>query len=163
VQLKCCSTKPESYDVLKVLHSKISQKVKRRKVEIMLIRKILVSVLLATGTLAASLLASTEAVARSEVYIRIAPPVQYVEVVPQYRTGYVWVPGYWDWRVDRRHGGRHVWVQGSWLRERHGYAYRPHRWVDNGGYWVQERGRWDRDGDGVPNRYDRHPYNPYRR
>ncbi len=129
----------------------------------MLIRKTLVSIVLATATLgAASLLMSTEAAARHDVYIRVAPPVQYVEAVPSYRSGYVWVPGYWDWRADR-HGGRHVWVEGSWLRERHGYAYRPHRWVDNGGHWVQERGHWDRDGDGVPNRYDRYPNNPYRR
>ena len=40
----------------------------------------------------------------------------------------------------------------------HGH-YEGRGYHDNRGY----RGaRWDRDGDGVPNRYDRRPNNPYR-
>jgi len=35
---------------------------------------------------------------------------------------------------------------------------RAHRWDERHGYY-----RHDRDGDGVPNRYDRAPDNPYRR
>ena len=83
-------------------------------------------------------------------------------VVPAPRRGYVWAPGYWDWR-----GSRHIWVGGRWVREREGYAYHPHRWVEHDGRWRLERGRWDRahrdsDGDGVPDRFDRRPNNPNR-
>ena len=41
-----------------------------------------------------------------------------------------------------------MWVAGTWVPERHGYRY--------------ENSRWDRDGDGVANRYDRYPDNPRR-
>ena len=46
-----------------------------------------------------------------------------------------------------------------------GYApayghYRQDRHYDRGYY---RQARWDRDGDGVPNRYDRRPMDPYRR
>jgi WXXGXW repeat (2 copies) len=128
----------------------------------MFMQKSLVGVLVAAGLGVASIMSSGNAAAHADVFIRVAPPVPYVEVVPSYRHGYVWVPGYWDWRADR-YGGRHVWIAGTWVRERRGYAYVPHQWVHRDGYWVQSRGRWDRDGDGVPNRYDRHPNNPYRR
>ena len=137
-------------------------------------------------TIIAALLASSAAVftlpAAAEVYVNIAPPAPRYEVVPAPRHGYVWVPGYWDWR-----GNRHVWLRGHWERERHGYYWHPNRWVEHDGRWVLERGRWDRerfaenrgygdrdrdgvpnrydrdrDGDGVPNRYDNAPNNPHR-
>ena len=38
---------------------------------------------------------------------------------------------------------------------------RAHRWDERHSYY--RRGDRDRDGDGVPNRYDRAPNNPYRR
>ncbi len=81
------------------------------------------------------------------------------EVVPAPRVGYVWTPGYWDWR-----GRRHVWIAGHWIRARHGYYYTPARWVERDGGWVFYRGVWlrDRDRDGVPDRFDRAPNNPYR-
>ncbi|HEX3062957.1 MAG TPA: hypothetical protein VHP55_09795, partial [Usitatibacter sp.] len=91
------------------------------------------------------------------------------EVVPAPRAGYVWVPGFWDWR-----GHRHVWMRGHWEREHHGMYWHPNRWVQNEGRWSLEHGHWDRerfaenerrgdrDGDGVPNRFDRAPDNPYR-
>ena len=115
-------------------------------------------------------------------YVDIAPPAPRYEVVPAPRAGYVWAPGYWDWRSNR-----HVWVKGHWERERHGYYYHPSRWVQNDGRWGLERGRWDsqryaakgngdrdhdgvpnkydrdRDNDGVPNKYDTRPDNPNRR
>jgi hypothetical protein len=109
----------------------------------------------------------------SAVYVEIAPPPPRVEVVPAPRRGYVWVPGYWDWRH-----GRHVWVSGAWVRERRGYRYAAPRWVERNGRWYMEQGRWargdrdhdgipnrddrDKDNDGVPNRYDARPNNPYR-
>lgn len=95
------------------------------------------------------------------IYLDIAPPAPRYEVVPAPRVGYVWVPGYYDWR-----GNRHVWVRGHWERERRGYFYHPTRWEQRDGRWYLERGRWDRerfvenrrgdrDRDGIPNRYDR--------
>ena len=103
------------------------------------------------------------------VYVDIAPPAPRYEVVPAPRAGYVWVPGFWDWR-----GHRHVWVKGHFERERHGMYWHPNRWVQHENRWSLEHGHWDRerfaenerrgdrDGDGVPNRFDRAPDNPYR-
>lgn len=97
------------------------------------------------------------------VVVQTAPPPPRTERVPPPRRGYVWAPGHWEWR-----GGHHVWVNGSWLRERRGYVYHAPTWVERDGRWVMERGAWvrgggrDRDGDGVPNRYDARPNNPNR-
>lgn len=121
-------------------------------------RKISVSVLIAAGTLGAvAIPVASEASSSVGISVNIAPPPLRYEVVPVARRGYVWVPGYWDWR-----GRRHVWVGGVWARERRGYVYQPHRWEQRGDGWYINRGRWDRDGDGIPNRRDRHPNNPYR-
>ncbi|MEO8523352.1 MAG: YXWGXW repeat-containing protein [Caldimonas sp.] len=93
--------------------------------------------------------------------IQIGPPAPRVEVIPAPRRGYIWTPGYWDWR-----GGRHYWVGGNWARERRGYVYAQPNWVNEGGHWRLNRGGWnrgDRDHDGVPNGRDRHPGNPHRR
>jgi hypothetical protein len=66
-------------------------------------------------------------------------------------------------------------AKGHWERERHGMYWHPNRWTESNGHYILERGRWDkerfvennrgmgdRDHDGVPNRYDRAPDNPYR-
>jgi hypothetical protein len=71
--------------------------------------------------------------------IEIAPPAPQVEVVPAPRVGYVWAPGYWEWR-----GGRHVWVGGRWMHERAGYRWVPERWEQRGNRWHFEHGHWDR-------------------
>lgn len=119
----------------------------------------------------ASLGAFGAAQAQTSVYVQagtpapvVAVPVQYGppppprrEMVPPPRRGQVWVGGHWEWRH-----GRHAWVPGYWVRARPGYVYRQPAWVDHGGRWEMRRGGWDRDGDGVPNRYDRRPDNPYR-
>lgn len=94
------------------------------------------------------------------VDIRIAPPAPRYEAVPAVRRGYVWTPGYWDWRRNRHH-----WVAGTWVHERPGYVYTHPAWVQNGDRWRLNHGAWargDRDHDGVPNRRDRHPNNPRR-
>ena len=111
------------------------------------------------GSLVAATLAASAmpAAARTDIVVNVAPPPLRYEVVPAPRVGYVWVPGYWDWR---RH--RHVWVAGHWTRHRHGYVYAPAAWVERDNRWYYRGPRWDRDGDGVPNRYDRAPDNPYR-
>jgi hypothetical protein len=140
-------------------------------------KKLILAALLASSATAFSLPAA------AEIYVNIAPPAPRYEVVPAPRVGYVWIPGYYDWR-----GNRHVWTRGRWERERHGYYYHPTRWTERDGRWALEKGRWDRerfvdnrrpmgdrdrdgvpnrvdrdrDGDGVPNRYDRRPDNPNR-
>ena len=100
-----------------------------------------------------------------EVYVNTPPPAMRYEVVPSARAGYLWAPGYWNWRNNR-----HVWAKGHWERERTGYFYHPHRWTERENRWYYERSRWDRnrpngdrDGDGVPNRLDSRPDNPNRR
>jgi hypothetical protein len=73
------------------------------------------------------------------VDIGVPPPADQVEVVPTMRAGYVWAPGYWDYR-----GGRHVWVKGHSMRGRSGYHWTADRWVERDGRHHLERGRWER-------------------
>ena len=120
---------------------------------------------LIVGSLFATLLgaAAFAAAARTSVdfYLNFGPPPVRYEVVPAPRAGFIWIPGYWDWRANR-----HYWVAGHWLRHRPGYHYETARWVEHGGRWAYYRGGWrggDRDRDGIPNRYDRAPDNPHRR
>ncbi len=119
-------------------------------------RNLLAAALIGVGALGALAIPQTS-MAAVDVFVKIAPPPPRVERVPAPRRGYIWVPGYWDWR-----GHRHHWVSGVWVRERRGYHYQPHRWVERNGGWYFDRGRWDRDGDGIPDNRDRHPNNPYR-
>ncbi len=110
---------------------------------------------------AAALASARPAAARTEILVNVAPPPVRYEVVPAPRVGMVWIPGYWAWR-----GHRHVWLRGHWQRHRPGYVYAPARWVEQDGRWRYYAPAWnrhDRDGDGVPNRFDRAPDNPYRR
>jgi len=100
---------------------------------------------------------SVAAVAAPYVEVHVGPPPPHHEVVPAARPGYVWSPGYWDWR-----GHRHVWVNGHWERARHGYVYHEPRWEQNGNQWRLHHGSWDRDHDGIPNSADAHPDNPRR-
>lgn len=58
--------------------------------------------------------------------------------------------GYYD-RDHRWHHWRNA-REHSWYRANYANSYRG----------FHHRGSWDRDGDGVPNRYDRRPNNPYR-
>ena len=97
------------------------------------------------------------AAARTNVdfFVTIAPPPIYREVVPAPRAGYIWVPGYWDWRY-----GAYRWVGGSWSRHRWGYSYEPVRWQHRHSRYYRAGGWRDSDHDGIPNRYDRTPYNP---
>jgi hypothetical protein len=117
--------------------------------------------LLLAAALAGSLgTVALPASAAGVIIVHTAPPPLRDEVVPEPRHGYVWVPGYWDWRHNH-----HVWVAGTWVRERHGYVYVAPEWRERDGRWEMERGRWargDRDHDGVPNRADREPDNPNR-
>ncbi|NGZ82894.1 YXWGXW repeat-containing protein [Duganella aceris] len=94
------------------------------------------------------------------IVVQNAPPPPRHEVAPQARRGYVWVPGYWDWKRNK-----HVWTKGHWERERKGYVYHQPSWVERDGHWEMQRGNWargDSDHDGVPNGRDDHPNNPRR-
>jgi len=68
-----------------------------------------------------------------------APPPIRVEPMPPPRVGYVWAPGFWEWR-----GHEHVWVAGRWVGERRGYHWIPDRWEQRGPHWHHERGHWER-------------------
>jgi hypothetical protein len=138
------------------------------------------------GAIVASALGAIPVVASAAIYVDVAPPEPRHEVVPAPRAGYVWAPGYYNYRH-----GRYVWVGGHWERERHGQYWHPGHWVERDGRYVFVNPGWhgerfahngygyarndrdhdgvpnkydrDRDGDGVPNKYDNAPDNPYRR
>src|SRR5450830_386731 len=110
--------------------------------------------------LLASMIAGSFGAAVTVVVVREAPPAPRDEVVPPPRHGYVWQNGHWEWRNNH-----HVWIRGTWIRERHGYHYAQPTWAERDGKWVMTRGSWargDKDGDGVPNGMDNHPNNPNR-
>jgi hypothetical protein len=89
-----------------------------------------------TASLAvASLSVLSVPLASADTFVRIAPVAPQVQYVPVARYGYAWVPGHWEFRAHRR-----VWIDGAYVRH----------------------GGFDRDHDGVPNRFDRFPNNPYR-
>jgi hypothetical protein len=121
----------------------------------MLFKKTLLGAVLAAASLGA--LVPVAATAQTYTIVRVAPPEPMQEAVPAPRRGWVWAPGYYDYR-----GNQYVWVQGHWVRERAGHEWREARWVQTrDGEWRRVGGNWerrgpygDRDRDGVPNRYD---------
>jgi hypothetical protein len=118
------------------------------------------------GAIALSSIAFIPIPASAQIYIDVAPPAPRHEVIPAARAGYVWQPGFYDWR-----SGHHVWVKGYWVKERQGMYWHPSRWEQRDGRWAFEKGRWDReryayrgrgnnplgdrDRDGIPNAVDR--------
>jgi len=114
------------------------------------------------GCFAAAALAAAALPAEARTYVdfqlNVAPPVAPYELVPAPRPGFVWAPGYYDWRYNR-----YIWVPGHWNRHRPGYYYEPVRWVHRGGRYYRAGGWRDADRDGVPNYADRAPHNPYYR
>jgi hypothetical protein len=116
--------------------------------------------LLLAAAIAGSAVTYTLPVSAAVIVVQTAPPAPRHEVAPPARRGYVWVPGYWDWKRNQ-----HVWAKGHWERERRGYVYNQPSWVERNGHWEMQRGAWargDRDHDGVPNGRDDHPNNPRR-
>jgi hypothetical protein len=92
------------------------------------------------------------------VVIGSAPPPPMYERVPAPRHGYVWAPGYWEWR-----GHRHDWVRGHWLAVRPGYAYASPSWRQRDGRWYMEPARWNAYGpDRGRGYYDRGRGDGYR-
>jgi hypothetical protein len=118
--------------------------------------------LLIAALVAGSLGSITLPVSAAVIVVREAPPPPRAERVPAPRKGYNWINGHWEWRNNH-----HVWVRGTWVRERRGYHYVQPAWVERDGRWEMTRGSWtrgarDNDGDGVPNRADNRPNNPNR-
>jgi hypothetical protein len=104
----------------------------------MLVKKVLVSALLAAGMIGAAAL-PLPSMAAVDIMLNFGPPAVQYEAVPVARPGYVWSPGYYDYRDNN-----HVWVRGESIRDRDGYTYQPNRWVERDGRWNLERSRWDR-------------------
>jgi hypothetical protein len=73
------------------------------------------------------------------VDVDVAPPALRVEPVPPARAGFVWAPGFWDYR-----GHGHVWVGGRWLPERRGWHWVPDHWDQAGPHWHHSPGYWAR-------------------
>ncbi len=75
-----------------------------------------------------------------EVIVQTAPPAPIYEAVPAPREGFVWTPGFYEWRGDR-----YAWNSGRWVETRPGYAWEQPRWVQRAdGAWYREGGRWVR-------------------
>jgi WXXGXW repeat (2 copies) len=101
------------------------------------------------GSLVVALLAlpSVGCVVRGSGYVS-GPTVAVVEVEEEpppprvvhydYRPGFIWIEGRWNWR-----GGRWVWMDGRYERERVGYVYAPGRWERRGRRHVWVEGRWN--------------------
>ena len=139
---------------------------------------VLAAAVISTPALVApAMFSPAEAQVDLNVVIGTPPPPPRYELVPAPRAGYVWAPGHWRWD-----GREHVWAAGYWVPQRGGYSYVPERWERyyEGGHerWRYQASRWDRNGDGipdryqahrdsdhdgVPDRYDSYPNNPYRR
>jgi WXXGXW repeat (2 copies) len=96
----------------------------------------------------------TPAAAQLSITFGSPPPPPVYEAVPAPRAGYVWAPGHYALVNDR-----YVWTRGQWMVERPGYRYVAPTWerVYIGGreQWRQVPARWDRNGDGIPDRYQR--------
>ena len=106
---------------------------------------------LSTAVASASL---TPAAAQLSITFGSPPPPPVYEMVPAPRVGYVWGPGHYVLVNDR-----YVWTRGQWMAERPGYRYVSPTWerVYIGGreQWRHVPARWDRNGDGIPDRYQR--------
>jgi hypothetical protein len=98
-------------------------------------RQLLVAALLASSI---GIIPATASAAVG-VFVNIAPPEPRVEVIPPPRAGFVWAPGFWDYR-----GGRHVWTKGHFERERAGYHWNEARWEQRDGKWALNHGGWER-------------------
>jgi hypothetical protein len=121
-----------------------------------MLKRIALTTLAAAATFAmttAAMAPVTPAAAQVSITFGNPPPPARYEPVPAGRPGYVWAPGQWRLVNDQ-----YVWQNGQWYQARPGYRYVPDRWeryTHNGReQWRYQASRWDRDGDGIPNRND---------
>jgi hypothetical protein len=75
------------------------------------------------------------------VDIDVAPPPPRHEYLAP-REGYVVTPGYYRYDAD---GHQHIWVAGTYERERHGERYVAPEWREEHGHWHFNEGHWDHD------------------
>ncbi len=122
-----------------------------------MLKRIALTTLAAAATFATATVALapvTPAAAQVSITFGAPPPPRY-EPIPVGRPGYVWAPGQWRLVNDQ-----YVWQGGQWYQDRPGYRYVPDRWerysYNGRDQWRYHASRWDRDGDGIPNRYDRY-------
>jgi len=112
----------------------------------------LLAALFAVAAVTAAAPLPSLAASNVSVFIGAAPPAPLYEPAPPPRAGYAWAPGHWGWN-----GYRHAWAPGYWVAARPGYVYQAPSWYARDGGWVLEPARWsrhDRDGDGIPDRYE---------
>lgn len=124
----------------------------------MLNKKLIVGLLTAASLTAIA--APAEAKTDIDVFLNFGPPAVRYESVPGPRVGFVWTPGYWDWR-----GSAWIWIAGNYVRERPGYYWHEPQWVHGPRGWYSQPGRWDRQqpvyyshGHGYESRYRHHDY-----
>ena len=98
-------------------------------------KALLLGMVMAVSALTAPAIAS----AGVFVDIDVAPPPIRVEAVPPPRVGFVWAPGYWEYRDHA-----HVWVPGRWVGERRGFHWVPEHWDQRGPHWHFTPGHWER-------------------
>ena len=99
-------------------------------------KKTLLGAIVAAGSLMS--LVPTAANAQYTAIVSTAPPPPVQEAVPAPRSGYVWAPGYWNYRHHR-----HAWVRGHWVHGRRGHHYVAAHWEQRGHRWHFEQGHWD--------------------
>jgi hypothetical protein len=123
-----------------------------------MLKRIALTTLAAAAAFTASSVAMaplTPAVAQVNITFGSPPPPVRYEAVPAPRSGYVWAPGHWRLVNDQ-----HAWVPGQWQQARAGYRYVPDSWerqtVSGRDQWRYQPSRWDKDGDGIPNKVDRY-------
>lgn len=98
-------------------------------------RLLLAAALLAGATLGLALPKAAQA--GTYISVQVGPPPLPVEVVPAARPGYVWAPGFYEWRAQRYH-----WRPGHWVRARLGQVYVPARWHAAGSRWEYRPAHW---------------------
>jgi len=106
---------------------------------------------IATGLVSLAALGATAASAQvwGSVNINLpGPPVAVMPAPPVYVRP---APVYVQPAPRAYYGGGHGYGHGYYRQDYGRHDHRDYRGA-----------RWDRDGDGVPNRYDRRPNNPYR-
>jgi hypothetical protein len=99
----------------------------------------------------------TPAKAQVSIIFGAPPPPPRYEVVPAPRAGYAWAPGHYELVRDQ-----YVWVPGQWMTARAGYRYVAPTWeryyTAGRELWRYVPSRWDRDGDGIADRYEAKHY-----
>ena len=105
----------------------------------MLTKKLVAAAVAALGL---SALPAAAAIEYSVIELDVAPPPMQTETMPPAREGFVWIPGYWDYR-----DGQYNWVGGHYETAREGYVYVAPRYEQANGRWRMYAGGWDKRGE----------------